>query len=383
MRDVVVVGAGPAGLHAAYRLASAGLDVLLLEARTQVGEAAICAGVIGEDAFTRFGLPTRSVLASISCIQAISPAGRALEHQTTAPLARVVDKGQFNRDLADRASSVGTEIWPGRYVESIQPEKQSVVLHFRTPEQGTGTLRTRVAVIASGVNFALNKILGLAKPREFLHAIQADVSLHQGGDSHPTQVYVGRSVAPGAFGWNIPLGHGRARIGIMTTALDPRPFFDALIRRIAPGLGDPQVRLSPKAIAQAPVGRCATERILAIGEAAGHVKTSTGGGIHYGLLSAELAAEVILRAFHESQFSIQTFGEFERYWRRAFGSELVTGYFARKLAASFSDSQIENIFDRAKAMNLLARLDGSLQFDWHHRAILTSIRSLITPSSVI
>lgn len=39
MRDVVVVGAGPAGLHAAYRLASAGLDVLLLEARRDWGYA--------------------------------------------------------------------------------------------------------------------------------------------------------------------------------------------------------------------------------------------------------------------------------------------------------------------------------------------------------
>lgn len=36
-RDVVVVGAGPSGLTAAYRLRQAGLRVAVLEARDRVG----------------------------------------------------------------------------------------------------------------------------------------------------------------------------------------------------------------------------------------------------------------------------------------------------------------------------------------------------------
>ena len=71
---------------------------------------------------------------------------------------------------------------------------------------------------------------------------------------------------------------------------------------------------------------------VAAGEAAGHIKTTTGGGIYYGLLSAELVADVVTRAFRTSSFSSRTLGEFERYWRSAFGNELMVGYFARKLA---------------------------------------------------
>jgi hypothetical protein len=74
-------------------------------------------------------------------------------------------------------------------------------------------------------------------------------------------------------------------------------------------------------------------------------------------------------------------GEFERFWRSAFGLELWTGYLARKLVARLSDSLIERAFDRAKGIDLLSMLSGNLRFDWHHRAILASIHSLFAPAA--
>jgi flavin-dependent dehydrogenase len=158
---------------------------------------------------------------------------------------------------------------------------------------------------------------------------------------------------------------------------DPRAYFLALLRRIAPGLDGSSVQAGQKAIAQVPVGRSTAERLVAIGEAAGHVKTSTGGGIYYGLLSAEFAAEVVLRAFRQGDFSASRFSDFERYWRSAFGNELLTGYFARELAASLPDSALERIFDLVNSRKILARLNGLLKFDWHRRALLATLGSLM------
>ena len=380
MRDVVVVGAGPAGLHIAYLLARGGLEVVLLEAQERIGEDTICSGVVGEEAFTRFALPTRSVLTSIHCIQAISPRGRILEHRTDTPLARVVEKGEFNRSLGERASAAGVEIRLGQRVERVERERHRVILHYRSRGEGGTRLKARVVVISTGVNCSLTRALGFARPSQILRAIQAEVPLPKGnknGDNAVlTRVYVGRSVAPGAFGWEIPLGNGHARIGLMTTC-DPKPYFVSLLHQIIPTVDESQVKICQKPIAQAPVGRCATDRILAVGEAAGHVKTSTGGGIYYGLLSAEFAAEVILRAFQKGHFSAYAFADFERYWRTALGGELLVGYYARQLASCLSDSQIERIFEAANAGRLLARLDGRLKFDWHGRALLATLRSLL------
>jgi geranylgeranyl reductase family protein len=377
LKDVAIVGAGPAGLHSAFLLAKAGLDVVLFEAQSRVGERAICSGVVGDEAFARFDLPTQPILSDIRCIQAISPGGRKLEHRTEAPLAQVLDKGEFNRALAQRALNAGVELQLGCWVNSLEVEKHSVEIRYSSAEARAAGLRAQMAIITTGVNGSLNQALGLAHPRQFLRALQAELTLPPNGHGNATRVFVGQGVAPGAFGWEIPLGNNRWRVGLMTEH-NPEPYFAKLLHRVAPGIDISTLRIDRKGIAQAAVGRCVVERVIAAGEAAGHIKTTTGGGIYYGLLSAELVAEVVIRAFRSKDFSAQTLGEFERYWRSTFGNELMVGYFARKLAGHFTDGQIDGFFDAANATDLLVRLNGRLKFDWHHRALLATLRALLT-----
>jgi digeranylgeranylglycerophospholipid reductase len=377
LKDVIVVGAGPAGIHAASLLAQAGLDVVLFEAQNRIGERAICSGVLGDEAFGRFDLPTHPILADIRCIQAVSPGGRTLEHRSELPLAQVLDKGEFNRAMAQRAIRAGVEMQLGCWVDSLDIEKHSVAIRFQSTNGGPSRLQAQVAVITTGVNGSLNRALGLVRPRQLLRAMQTELTLPPNGNGHGTRVYVGQGVAPGAFGWEIPLGNGKWRVGLMT-AQNPEPYLRKLVRRIAPQTDVSTLRVDRKGIAQAPVGRCVTERVVAAGEAAGHIKTTTGGGIYYGLLSAELVAEVVTRAFRKNSFNLRTLGEFERYWRSTFGNELMVGYFARKLASHFTDRQIDSFFEVARATDLLVRLNGRLKFDWHHRALLATLRALLT-----
>ena len=162
------------------------------------------------------------------------------------------------------------------------------------------------------------------------------------------------------------------------TADNPDPYFARFVRRVAPTVDPSSFQIDRKGIAQAPTGTCVADRVIVAGEAAGHIKTTTGGGIYYGMLSAELVASVVTRAFRNMTFSSSTLGEFERYWRGMFGNELLVGYFARRLASHFSDSQIERFFEMARANNFLAYLNGRLKFDWHHRALLMTLRALLS-----
>lgn len=373
---VAIIGAGPSGLHAASLLASAGVEVAVMESRAAIGDHAICSGVVGEEAFARFNLPTDPVLSSIYSIQAISPQGKVLRHESATPLARVVNKPEFNRALGRRAAAAGAEFRMNCVVQSVEPEKEGVTLRYSNGDGSPQSMRAQVAVIASGVNASITRPLGFLRPAHFLNAIQADLQLPNGHPVLPTNVYVGQSVAPGAFGWQIPLGHGNTRLGLMATS-NPEPYFLAMLRRIAPSADLSGIKLQRKSILQALPGKCSAERVLAIGEVGGHVKTSTGGGIYYGLLSAEFAVEVTLKALRNSQFSASGFSAFEGYCHSAFGNELTVGYYARRLASCLSDTQIEKIFEAVLGSGLLQRIRKSLTFDWHRRALLTVLRSLM------
>jgi digeranylgeranylglycerophospholipid reductase len=376
VKDLIIVGGGPAGLHAAYKLASAGLDVSLFDAQGEIGERAVCSGVIGIEAFSRFDLPKTSVLNTIKKVQAISPAGRKIQHNGEEPLAHVVNKAEFNRDLASRAVTAGAEMRLGQFVESIEQKKQGVVVRYRSKGgRQQEHEKARAAIIASGVNRSLTEKLGLVRPRDYLRGIQADIPLGKDGMWRPTRIYVGQAVAPGAFGWKIPLGHGRVRVGLMSSE-DPRPYFKKLLGKVAPHLRRDQYKVSQKVITQWPQGKSFAERILVIGEAAGHVKTTTGGGIYYGLLSAEMAADVMIRAFSRNNFSVQALSSFETYCRSTFNRELEIGYFFRRMIAKLPDSLLDKTFEKASAIDLFGRLDGHLIFDWHYKAIVVAIQNL-------
>ncbi|MGH9390690.1 MAG: FAD-dependent oxidoreductase, partial [Vicinamibacteria bacterium] len=73
--DVLVIGAGPAGLSAARRLAESGFRVSVLEEHEQVGSPVNCSGILGLEAFDRFDLPATLTRHSLSEIEFISPRG--------------------------------------------------------------------------------------------------------------------------------------------------------------------------------------------------------------------------------------------------------------------------------------------------------------------
>ena len=79
------------------------------------------------------------------------------------------------------------------------------------------------------------------------------------------------------------------------------------------------------------------ERILVVGDAAGQVKPTSGGGIYYGMLCADIAANTLNTALHRDDLSVKNLSRYDREWRRKLGREIMIGYWARKLFERLSD----------------------------------------------
>ena len=126
-----------------------------------------------------------------------------------------------------------------------------------------------------------------------------------------------------------------------------------------------------------PLPKTYKERIIVVGDAAGQVKPTTGGGIYYGLLCADIAAAVIHGALQSSNFSAKRMSRYEREWRKKLSKELQIGYWARKTYERLDDKQIENIFDIMQADKIHEAILQSpdFSFDWHSESILRALKN--------
>jgi digeranylgeranylglycerophospholipid reductase len=210
--------------------------------------------------------------------------------------------------------------------------------------------------------------VGLGAPEDHLYGAQVEIEKSNGSMA---TIFVGKNIAPGAFAWAVPTAEGRLRLGLVTSR-EPRTWLLHLLKTSFPeereGFLPETIRV--KAIAQGLVSRTHADRVIAVGEAAGQVKTTTGGGIYFGLLCSRIAADVISRCHQAGSFSAHSLSVYDKTWREAIQKEILVGHYARRIFSLFSDAQIERLIDLAKTDGIIPLIQTKGQFDWQSGLLL-------------
>jgi flavin-dependent dehydrogenase len=138
------------------------------------------------------------------------------------------------------------------------------------------------------------------------------------------------------------------------------------------------------AIPLRPISRTFGDRVLAVGDAAGFAKPTTGGGIYYALRSGKLAAEIAHLGLSNGDLSSRAMRVYQTRWRSLFGRELTVGYYARKLYEALGDGQIDRLLRASADSGLQDELVNSSEFafDWHSRLILKVLRPVYLGSVI-
>ena len=341
---MAVIGAGPAGSMAARYAARAGASTVILEEHPAVGWPVQCAGLLGSEALAESQLsPGPFLLQGMKGASVISPGGLTLDFKAGDCRAWVVDRRLFDRALAASAVREGAVLQLCSAARTISRDGKGCTIHL----EGGGGLRAAVVISAEGVQSKLARRAGIPPPRMILSGAQVEAPFRV-RDPEKVEVHLGQ--APGLFAWVIPLGEERARIGL--AALDRGcERLRAFLKRpaIADRLSGSAVAINVGGLPIGPAAATAVQGLLAVGDAAGQVKPTSGGGIFPGLVAAKIAGGVAAAASLEGDPSAGRLAEYDRLWRAALGRELETGMRLHRVLMRMSHAEIDDLVGRISA----------------------------------
>lgn len=368
--DVVIVGGGPAGLYAGMRLARAGWRVDLFEEHGEIGEPVHCTGVLAREAFDAFDLPDDAILNELKTVRFYAPSGATVEHSTTTVEAVVIDRIQFDRRLGIEGVRAGLNVQRAR-VTAVDVDRHGVSV-----TAGGAPVRARVVLLACGASYALQRRLGLGLPRLLLQSAQAELPAERLG---AVEVHFGADLAPGGFAWAVPVQRRDrtcVRVGVMCESDASRHFHRMLATIKARWKVRDAGSCAPrqKVLPLAPIKRTYSDRVLVLGDAAGLVKPTTGGGIYYSLLSGRLAADTLSTTLANDALHAEALSGYEAAWRERLGSELRWQLILRRIARRLSDGDIDRLFELARADGIMPLVRSTATFNRHREFIVALLK---------
>ncbi|MFC2003464.1 geranylgeranyl reductase family protein [Chloroflexota bacterium] len=381
MRDIIIIGAGPVGSYLAYRLAEMGYQVAVLERGEKIGWKACCTGIIGQECVSSFPIEDNIILREANSAKLFSPSGRLFRVWRRENQACIIDRAALDLAMANRAQDRGAQYILSSPVWNIEVRNNGVRVEVNRRGERLD-FEARVVVIASGFGFGLLERLGIGRVSDFVAGVQIEV---EAADVDEVEVYSGQEIAPGFFAWLVPISSHRARVGLLsrrTPRLHLKGLLSSLLAqgKIVSIEGEP----SYGAIPLKPLARTYGERLIVVGDAAGQVKPTTGGGIYYSLLCADIAANTLKTALEGDDLSAKNLAGYERGWKKKLGRELRIGYWARKLYERLSDRQIDSLFDIMSSCGIdKVLLEAEyLSFDWHSEVVLRLLRDRAVSKAV-
>lgn len=282
--DVLVIGLGPGGGSAAAGAAAAGLRVLAIDRKREIGVPVQCAEFIPLP-LSRHAMAPGVLAQRISGMTSVLPSGTAVD---TPFSGLMVDRAAFDRALAGSAEAAGAVVEAATSLVGLDDDAGAARL--RGPA-GESVLHYRVLIAADGPHSTVARLLGLA-PLQTVNTRQYTVPLLQ--PFADTDIWLSPDY-PGGYAWLFPKGD-RANLGL---GMDPRASadmktpIDRLHRQLV-AEGRTGADILARTGGAIPVGGLrdvlVSGRVLFVGDAAGLTHPVSGAGISAAVASGEAAA---------------------------------------------------------------------------------------------
>ena len=312
--DVVVVGAGPTGSNAAYRIASKGYDVLLVERDSSPGQYNSCGGGVGYFIKDLYGYPDDIAGREIGKVR-LTLHNREIFFDAGKPIYTSMQRPKFDKWFADRAAGAGATLKVSHKALDYDPLKKRLTCLDRVKGE-TVHFDGRLFIFADGPRTLAWRCCRVGLPADKPVHIGIAYELSCPNAPQDTYEFIFDEIKlpygyfwvfPGKDALNVGVGGPREQLnGKIGAMLDQ--FIDSRddLRGLKPE------RISSGLIPAFLSGKLHGDGVMAVGDAGGFVNPLTGGGIFMGLKSSEAAAKTALEALNAGRFDAKFLSRYTR-----------------------------------------------------------------------
>lgn len=340
--DVVIIGAGLAGLQCAKLLARRGAKILLVDRKTDLTRGIHTTGIFVRKTFEDFDFPPGTLGKPVRAVTLYSPKLKPINLTSDKDEFRVGKMGKLYQSFLQDCLENGTEFSGGtKYVSAKTSEQKSETILKLEKNGEAFEVRTKVLVGADGANSRVAKDLKLDENREWIVGYE-EVFLTDSTAKEPRlECFLDAELAPGYLAWVADDGEEiHIGVGGYAAGFNPRRALEKFKGRVAGKI----VNLSDAELIETrggriPVGgvlrRIAGENGLLVGDAAGAVSPLTAGGLDPCLRLSAMAANVILERLQTDNPAVLL-----NYSGACFRARFVSRLWMRRVIATVSNQKL-------------------------------------------
>jgi digeranylgeranylglycerophospholipid reductase len=369
--DVVIIGAGPAGLTAARRLSELDIQYTLISREDKPGAYKACGGYVPARALEEFGLTQIHDTHDVKSIRMKFPGIDMKRVDFDQPVGVNVNRSNLGTALLNLIDRSTGEIWLETECGLITSRNDKCEVRY-TKENETGSISSYLIIDASGANpvsLRFTPVRNRPMNSQIGYGVQYQVKTKKALEI-VNDFYYGSEFSPRGYAWNFPRGYETVlgTGGIVDTVRESEKrttaYLDHLVRDTDPTtteLQDAGSEIVQREAALMPLAGIISpsygKRIMLAGDAACHCSPITGEGIHYSMIGGQKAADAAAECLQKKDFSDKALSRYEKTWTNAFGSDLKWGlYLQKRFLESGSSSMGSTFLSSDKSTRVIAEM---------------------------